>query len=158
CACHFWVDFVVPWSLPIHYGFGFSKRHAASGCFYFMGTKVSDVFTFGLTLFYVLLFSFAAGAPLSPSHICGFHVYSGGSDCSRVMFDSSFDHLKMKHIASSGWMLQYHLLQISCRGFSLLFGSPGNPYGIWQGLCCVYIVVSALTVDMLDYGLRPINS
>ncbi|CAN6585519.1 unnamed protein product [Malus baccata var. baccata] len=47
CACHFWVDFA------IHYEFGFSKaailvgagqRHVASGCFYFMGTKVFLMF------------------------------------------------------------------------------------------------------------------
>ncbi|KAB2617944.1 hypothetical protein D8674_013813 [Pyrus ussuriensis x Pyrus communis] len=89
---------------------GDGRRHATLGWFYLMGTKVFlDVFTFGFTTFDVLLFSFDVGAPL-PSHICGFHVYSGWSDRSRVMFDLSFDRLKMTPIASSGWMLQYHFL------------------------------------------------
>ncbi|RXH77852.1 hypothetical protein DVH24_039823 [Malus domestica] len=108
-ACHFWVDFAVPWSLQTRSSFGsfMVVILVVAG----QRQKVfSDVFTFGLIAFDVFLFSFAAGALLSHSHISGFHVCDGGSGFLRVMFDSSFDRLKMTHVASLGWMLQYHLL------------------------------------------------
>lgn len=88
-----------------------------------MGIKVlSDVCSFGPTAFDVFLYSFDAGAPISPYHICGFHVCGGELCSSWVTFDPSFDRLMMTLVAGPGKMLQRHSLQISCPGFNPPFG------------------------------------
>ncbi|CAN6718539.1 unnamed protein product [Malus baccata var. baccata] len=63
---------------------------------------LSAVFTFGTTAFDAFLYPFTAGAVLRPYHIYGFHICGGGFS-SRVMFDPSFDRLKMTLIVGSCW-------------------------------------------------------